>query len=435
MTRTVYLHVGSPKSGTTYLQRVLDGNRKVLADRGVLVVGRDQGTRVQAALQVREDPRWEKLPADRRDQWGRLVREIRDWSGPTAVLSYELFSAASAEQAARAIGDLAGLDVHVVITARDLARSVPSAWQERLKFGLTTPLEDWKPPKAEAPRSEWGWRTTDPTSVAERWGAGAGLAADHVHVVTVPRSPADPTELWRRFAAACGLTDVPVDLDLPRVNESLGAVGAELLRRVNERLGAPLDNSREKARWLRDTLAHRVIAPRRDEPLAMTDRQYDEAQARAEQAIATLAASGHVVHGDLDDLRATRPTGRLSGEVSDAEVLDAALDALRDLLLLWRADTEGAAASAGERSTPGAAPARSRLRRIAQRVTAPAVDRADAQLRARIEELEAEVARSRALHQRVAMLQDVVTELLLPADLADGEVTAAALRTYRTDSL
>ena len=433
MTRTVYLHVGSPKSGTTYLQRVLDGNRAALADRGVLVVGRDQGTRVQAALQVREDPRWESLPADRRDQWGRLVAEIRAWDGPTAILSYELFSAASAEQAERAIGDLAGLDVHVVITARDLARSVPSAWQERLKFGLTTPLEDWRPPKAEAPRSEWGWRTTDPASVAERW--GATLPADHVHVVTVPRSPADPTELWRRFAAACGLADVPVDLDLPRVNESLGAVGAELLRRVNERLGAPLDNSREKARWLRDTLAHRVIARRRDEPLAMTDAQYDEARARAEQAIATLAASGHVVHGDLEDLRATRPTGRLSGDVTDAEVLDAALDALRDLLLLWRADTTRGAGRGSGAGTTGAAPSGGRLRRIAQRVAAPAVGRADEQLRARIAELEAEVSASRALHQRVAMLQDVVTELLLPADLADGEVTAAALRAYRAESL
>jgi hypothetical protein len=429
MTRTVYLHVGSPKSGTTYLQRVLDGNRERLAAAGVLVVGPDQGTRVQAALQVREDPRWKKLPANRQDQWGRLVKEIRGWSGDTAILSYELFSAASAEQAAKAIGDLAGLDVHIVITARDLARSVPSAWQERLKFGLTTPLEEWTPPKAEAPRSEWGWRTTDPTSVAERW--GAGLPADHVHVVTVPRSPGDPTQLWHRFAEACGIAAVAVDLDLPRVNESLGVVGAELLRRINTRLEAPLDNGREKARWLRDTLAHRVIAVRRDEPLAMTDAQYDEAKARAEQAIATLQASGHVIHGDLEDLRATRPTGRLPGEVTDAEVLEAALDAVLDLLLVWRADET---ATEPEPTGEGAAPAR-RLRRIAQRVTSPVVHRADEQLRRRIEELEAQVSASRALHQRVAMLQDVVTELLLPADLQDGTVANAALRQYRAESL
>lgn len=431
MTRTVYLHVGSPKSGTTYLQRILDGNRRKLADAGVLVVGRNQGSRVQAALQVRQDPRWEKLPADRQDQWGRLVREIRDWQGDTAILSYELFSAASAEQAAAAIADLEGLDVHVVITSRDLARSVPSAWQERLKFGLTTPLEEWQPPKAEAPRSEWGWRTTDPTSVAERW--GAGLAADRVHVVTVPRSAGDPTELWRRFAEACGIDGIDVDLALPRVNESLGAVGAELLRRVNSRLGAPLDTSRERARWLRDTLAHRVIAQRDDEPLGMTDRQFAEATERAEAAIAALAASGHVIHGDLEDLRATRPTGRLSGDVADAEVLEAALDALLALLLAWRSDATASPRRAG---TPAAeAPAGGRLRRIATRVTSPVVDRADDRLRERIEELEAEVAAGRALHQRVAMLQDVVTELLLPADVQDGTVTVAALRKYRAESL
>ncbi len=424
MTRTVYLHVGAPKSGTTYLQRVLDGNRERLGAAGTLVVGDSQGTRVQAALQVREDPRWEQLPADRRDMWGRLVGEIRAWKGASAILSYELFSAASAEQAARALGDLDGLEVHVVITARDLARSVPSAWQERLKFGLTTSLEEWKPPRADRPRSEWGWRTTDPSSVAERW--GASLPADRVHVVTLPRSGADPAELWRRFAGACGIADVAVDLDVPRVNESLGAVGAELLRRVNETLGAPLDNSREKARWLRDTLAHGVIAQRRDEPLAMTDGQFEEAAERAARAIEALAASGHVVHGDLEDLRATRPEGRLPGDVTDAEVLDAALTALRDLLLLMRS---------GDAEREVAAEGRGGARGLVRRLSSPAVRRADARLRARIEELEAQVDAGRALHQRVAMLQDVVTELLLPAQQRDGSVTGAALRQYRSESL
>ncbi|THJ05295.1 hypothetical protein E7Z54_07340, partial [Nocardioides sp.] len=238
MTRTLYLHVGAPKSGTTYVQRILDGNRRRLKDAGVLVVGRHQADRVQAALQVREDPRWSKLPENRKDMWGRLVAEIRAWNGPTAILSYELFSAASAEQAERALADLAGIDVHVVITSRDLARSVPSAWQERLKFGLTVPLEAWEPPPPHARRSEWGWRTTDPAEVADRW--GRTLPADHVHLVTVPRSAADPSELWRRFAGACGVGEVAIDVQVPRVNESLGAVGAELLRRVNHHLRPPL---------------------------------------------------------------------------------------------------------------------------------------------------------------------------------------------------
>ena len=101
---------------------------------------------------------------------------------------------ASAEQAARALKDLAAYDVHVVVSARDLGRSVASAWQERLKFGLTTPLEGWQPKPESAESSEWGWRTLDPSGVAERW--GSTLPPDHVHVVTAPRP--------RRAPRSCG---------------------------------------------------------------------------------------------------------------------------------------------------------------------------------------------------------------------------------------
>lgn len=424
MTRTLYLHVGSPKSGTTYLQRILDSNRDRLAQAGVLVVGEAHVDRVQAALQVREDPRWKKLPAGRQDMWGTLVTAIKEWQGDSAVLSYELFSAASAEQAKRALADLGGIDVHVVITARDLARSVPSAWQERLKFGQTAELDDWTP---TANRKEWGWLTTDPSAVAKRW--GATLPADHVHVVTVPRVRSGDTELWDRFAAACGLAHVPVDLSVPRVNESLGAVEAELLRRVNGHLRAPLTNDREASRWLRDTLANGILAAQGNEPLGMTDAQFAESSERAAKAIDAIAAAGYAVHGDLEDLRATRPEGRLPSEVSEAEVLDAALGTVVDLLLLVR--EQGHELDGLRRPRKAARSAKGVVRSIVQGATTPYVRRRDEELHDRLQALEAEVVKDRELHQRVAALSDVVTELLLPVDLRDGEVTAKALRQYR----
>jgi hypothetical protein len=156
MTTRVYLHVGAPKSGTTFLQGVLESNRATLADAGVLVVGERHLDRIHAALQIREDPRLADLPESARHAWDTLVRQIREWQGESAVLSYELLAAASSQQAGRALADLAAYDVHVVITARDLGRSAVSAWQERLKFGLTTPLEKWVP-KGEDDQGEWGW--------------------------------------------------------------------------------------------------------------------------------------------------------------------------------------------------------------------------------------------------------------------------------------
>ncbi|HJQ06855.1 MAG TPA: DUF6752 domain-containing protein [Nocardioides sp.] len=425
MTRTLYLHVGSPKSGTTYLQRILDANRDVLAAAGVLVVGSAQVDRVQAALQVREDPRWEKLPEARRDMWGTLVAEIRAWQGDSAILSYELFCAASAEQSKRALADLDGIDVHVVVTARDLAGAVPSAWQEQLKFGTTKPLEEWSP---AGRNREWGWRTLDPSSVAKRW--GASLPADHVHVVTVPAQPTTDSELWERFAAACGVTDVAVDLAVPRVNESLGVVQAELLRRVNGHLRAPLEGSRERAVWLRDTLAHGVLAAgcSSAEPIGLTDAQLTEATQRAESAITAIEKAGYAVHGDLADLRPTQRDARMPGEVSEADLLLAAQEAIVELLVLVRERTREGRGRARATATPGA---RGLGRRIVERATAPYVGRRERDLRARIEALEAEVARERALHLRVASLQNVVAELLLPADLRDNELTEKALRTYR----
>ncbi len=433
MTERVYLHVGTPKSGTTYLQRVLDQNRERLAAAGVLVVGDEHVDRVHAALVVREDPRVRTLPPRQTRSWDKLVAQIRAWKGPSAVLSYELFSAATREQAERALADLAGLDVHVVITARDFGKMVPSAWQERLKFGLTTPLGQWLPAREKAdPRREWGWRTMDPASVAERW--GANLAPDHVHVVTVPRERRDPDELWHRFAAACDLTATTDDLNLGvgLVNESLGVTAAELLRRVNERIGPPIEGSREQAKWLRDTLAHGVLAGLGSEPIQINDDQLSDAQRQAARSVRRVGKAGYDVRGDLEDLAPSRGGGRSPEDVTDAELLDTALDTIVQLLLMVRERSQSGASAEG--GVEGG-----RLRRVArataQRTSAPYLRHRAAASERRIAELEEIVAADRALHLRVAALQDVVTELLLPLGDRDAEVTGPALKRYHRDSV
>lgn len=431
MTSTLFLHVGAPKSGTTYLQRVLETNRTALADAGVLVVGDTHLDRIHAAMVVREDPRLTALGPRPQAAWKRLVDQIRAWPGHTAILSYELFAGAEAEQVARALEDLAGIEVHVVVTARDFGRAVPSAWQERLKFALTTRLEDWKPrPDSAGPRAEWGWRTMDPAKVAARW--GAALPADRVHVVTVPRAAASPTELWHRFAEACRL-DVPgLRLDVDRVNESMGVVGAELLRRVNEHVTEPIDNDRERARWLRDTLAHQVLVGLDTEPIGLTDAQFDEAAQRSDESIVAIGQAGYAVHGDLEDVRATRPDARRPGEVTDAEVLDAALRSIVRLLLLLRERDRTPAAAGVAPAAEGSRPTLRRLgKRAARRATHGVLHHEVDKLEETVARLEEELQRGRALHLRVAELTDLVTELLLPGQ----PVSEADLARYRKESL
>ncbi len=433
MTQRLYLHVGAPKSGTTYLQNVLEANRARLADAGVLVVGDRHLDRVHAAMVVRDDPRLENLNDRARSSWSRLVAQVKGWRGESAVLSYELFAGASAEQARTALRDLDGVEVHIVITARDLGASVPSAWQERLKFALTTPFERWRPrPESAGARAEWSWRTMDPAGVAARW--GASIPAEQVHVVTAPRAGPDQQELWSRFAAACDI-DVPgLQLDVERVNASLGLVAAELLRRVNEKVREPISGNREQARWLRDTLAHGILVELGREPIGLTDEQFTDATRRSTAAVEALRDAGYSVHGDLADIVASRRDARTPSEATETELLDAAVETIVRLLLLVRERTHERDANASPLEEEGSR-VRALGKGVVRRVTAPRVEARADDLRARIAVLEAEVARSRSLHLRVAELTDVVTELLLPPRSADGRVVAKALNTYRSESL
>lgn len=424
----VYLHVGSPKSGTTYLQSVLRQNADRLAESGVLVAGRSHTELVHAGLVIREDPRAEKLlDEDQRRSWQRVVDQVRDWPGRSVVISYELLSAASADQAARAIADLGDVEVHVVITARDLVGAVVSGWQERLKFKLTLPLEDVGPRE----QGEFGWLTLDPCGVAKRW--GATLPAGQVHIVTAPadRGSAGDT-LWDRFAAACGIDDIEnLDLTDAVANESLSPVAAELLRRFNGRLSDVYPTSTDQAIWLRDTLAHQVLVPLGGESIRPSDEQQRRWHERGVEVVEALSSSAYRIHGDLADLVTERPGGRQPGQVGTEELLDAALEAMKGLLGLL-SDAE----EPEEVPVPGGiARAKRAVRRVGLRIASPALWTEYRRLERQVEAANRQIQEGRELHQRVADLDDIVAHLLLPADAGGDEAVARALKSYRESSI
>ena len=443
MTERLYLHVGAPKSGTTYLQSVLRANRERLAEAGVLVVGRNQTQVVHAALVIRHDRRVATMHEHERRAWDDLVESIHAWTGPTAVMSYELLSAAHAQAVAGLLARFPDLEVHLVFTARDFGRALPSAWQERLKFGLEVPLEEWEPPDPDLGQwVEWGWRTMDPVHVLDRW--AADVPAERVHVVTVPRRGAGPHELWDRFAHACGLPADGLDLGVTTANESLSAGPAELLRRVNTALRPPIDTSREFSRWVRDYLAHTILVPLGDqEGLGMTDAQYAEALARSSETIRELSRRGYDVQGDLEDIRATRPSGRTPGEVDDAELVDLAARTIAELLLALRESSVGTAGRpvAADGAVVEHEPrtlrtrGRSAARRAARGIAAVQLNHRTEELAEELTRLEDQVHRGRELQRRVADLEDLVLELLVPTADQDDDQLAESIRRYRGGSL
>ncbi len=421
MTSRVVLHVGTPKSGTTYLQRVLRANKAALAEQGVLVAGTSHGEIVRAGLVLREDKRVKDLPPGAAESWDRVVAQVHDFPGETAIISYELLSAARPAQIERALARFEGLDVQVVVTARDYGRLATSAWQERLKFGLTTPLAEWEPPGHQG--AEWGWRTLDASLVARRW--GAGLPATSVHVVTVPGTGAAADLLWRRFAEAAGIGDTDVDIDQPRANESLGPAAAELLRRVNGTDLGPIQGSREQSRWLRDVLANDILTTLDAESLGSPEPNREDAEQRATAAAERIRKAGWTVHGDLDDLLPGDGAGRRPDEVTDEEVLDVAVRTIGELLQRLRTGSDGEDPAPTEPATT-----------LVDRLPIPFRRGRDvATLEGEVARLERELQAQRRLQERVAMLTDLVSELLLPMGEEQQDVLVRALRRYRKDSM
>ena len=266
----------------------------------------------------------------------------------------------------------------------------------------------------------------DPAGVARRW--GGSLPPRQVHIVTMPKQPASQHEFWERFADACAIDSEGLDLDQVKVNESMGVVEAELLRRVNQALSGRIATSRDQSVLLRDLFAHEILVPQGSEPIAISAEQYDEAAERADQAIAELRESGVKVHGDLSDLTATRVAGRTPDQVSDSELLEVALESIARLLLRVKDSSDGVlgAHELASASVP---------RRVVRALAAPVVEAKRRRLENRVEALEEVIHQRRLLEQRVAELSDLVAELLMPALVSDGSITGEDLESYRRDSL
>ena len=142
MADRVFLHVGVPKSGTTYLQTTMWHNRPELRAQGVLYPGRRRMDHFHAC----QDLRGKRGPRPG-GPWDRLRDEVKGWDG-TGLVTHEFFSMATAEQAQRAVADLAPAEVSAAVhswAGRALAgRTATTAEQRAGTLSTGLPGEsDW----------------------------------------------------------------------------------------------------------------------------------------------------------------------------------------------------------------------------------------------------------------------------------------------------
>ena len=194
----VVLHVGEPKTGTTFLQQVMWRNRAALAGQGVVLPGHHPQDHFRASQVLREI---QKLPSDPAGswtgEWDILATEARQahQAQQVAVISHELFSAADDAQAKLALQSLQPAEVHLVITVRDIASLLPAEWQETVKHRNARGWDDWladvidrESVLGRPPREWWFWRVHDTLAILDLW--SRHLPAENVHVITAPPATA-----------------------------------------------------------------------------------------------------------------------------------------------------------------------------------------------------------------------------------------------------
>lgn len=335
-----YLHIGTMKSGTTFLQQMLSHHRETLAQDGLLFPGR--GRYVQQIHAVRDLLHLPgAVPLERLEgAWDDLRQEISQWPGPTSIVSVEHLSIAAAKRIPPIVESLAPAAVHVILTARDLARVLPSTWQENIQNGLTWTWPAFMAsvmelPGADPKAGQRFWRQHDLPKIIDRWSEAVGI--ERIHLVTLPPSGAPRDLLWQRFCGVLGLDAgrYPSAGASLRSNQGLDRASAEMLRRVNTLLGEGVDRA-ASLRILKRGLAKAGLADLGQQlPIVLDTDQYLWAQRHSAKVVTELAAAGVDVVGDLGELvppdRHHTPVEHVR-EPTEAEIADTASAAAAVLL-------------------------------------------------------------------------------------------------------
>jgi hypothetical protein len=236
--RSVVLHIGADKTGTTTIQQLLRHNRRLLRDRDILyprspgrVRHAELGLFAQSDEVLVTTRDW--LRGDypeprtfRRRLRRRLLREVAESGSSRVVLSDEALYRMPSESIARLRALVSALadQVQVVVYLRRQDDHLVSRYQQAVKVGAAVPLEVW----ATRDFSDlYDYATRLRTWQDE-------LRPDALVVRPFERARFPGGSLEADFLAAAA-PDVPYG-DLRPItvrNESLGAEGVEVLRLLN----------------------------------------------------------------------------------------------------------------------------------------------------------------------------------------------------------
>jgi hypothetical protein len=320
--RTVFLHIGEPKSGSSYLQALMWANQSFLRRHGILLPGRGPADHYQAGSDLQGDPVRDGR-SRRPEAWQWLIDRIDASDARAAIISDERLTRTRAAPIRRALDSLRAHDVRVILAVREFGGLAASEWQQVVKMGGTAQLDDWLDRLVDGELRQFTL-THDIGDVLRRW----CLPPEHVHLLIVPPAGADRNELWRRFAT---IVDAPAELPTAasRSNASMGLDETELVRRLYEQfVGPPPPGPIQSV--MRGVVSRQILSPREAaRSIRLPEACLPWMEAEAERRKAVVATSGCRVVGEVHELDLDR--SRFVGTIEppeSARMLDAAVDVI-----------------------------------------------------------------------------------------------------------
>ena len=334
--KRLVLHIGAMKSGTSFIQNVLrtTANRERLAEHGILFACDRWRQQVLAVRELidRGGPNQEPITPD--GPWQHLVDVVNEWPG-TAIVSMEFLAPRKEPKIAVIQEAFAGTDLQVVLTARDLARSLPAMWTESTQNRGVRTWEEFldavrNDDMAQKP-GRWFWKHQRLSDIASRWSDAVGR--DHFTLITVPPTGSPPGVLWNRFAKVAGIPEGLCDTEV-RSNPGIDAASALVLRALNERLAEEDLSPQDYQRLVKRALAKQGLAKRaRDDSLRLgIDERW--VRRRSKEELDNLRQLDLRVVGDIDELEARPVPGVHTKKITAEQQLEAALDGLA-FLVSW----------------------------------------------------------------------------------------------------
>ena len=335
MAERLVLHIGSMKSGTSFIQNVLGHNKARLQDAGVLFAGERWRRQVAAVRDLISRGGDDQEPLDPQGPWQTLADEINAWSG-TAVVSMEFLGPRSPDkirQIIRSFPDTTSIDA--VLTCRDIARNIPAMWLESVQNGAVasweTYLDGVRKHDGRTPSGRNFWRHQDLVQIAERW--ADALGRPFLTLVTVPPRGGPPEVLWERFASLLDVDPAGCDLDV-RANPAIGLATALLLRQLNQQMVVDGTVPWGYDRFVKHELSKRGLVDRQaQEPRLGLDEAWVTKAGRKQ--VESLQRAGYRVVGDLAELEPRPVPGVQPSDVPKEDVLAAAVDGIAHLVTGW----------------------------------------------------------------------------------------------------